>query len=389
MNNVSLQLVINTSKKYSFSQEYTPKNPYLFQENTYLSHENNIAKLYKEVEKHTIVAFSNFMNNSAYEESKEGILEQFRERLHLINKTFWVTKEKFKYTKRDSWEMYFSHVSWVLRIYLNKFSTVQSSLDKLDNNNIDDILIALELIKSEVTIAATCLDHDSIEDTDVTYEWLKETSGEMIAFSTLLLSKTPFNKYIVDIADLNEFEEIKKTWVLNTKWLLSDIIKRKIYIEKYINHPLVKYSITDNFEITEQERNWIQRFKTLAKKYKEIKNNDFFEHMKSREKLEEYAKKLMVEKWITFSEQDFNTVIQNVIIVKLSDRIQNLEDIATSWADDPLKIENKLVETESSLLPLAKDINTDIYEYMKSEIFRIRNLIIYNTTLNNVNIAMC
>ncbi len=72
------------------------------------------------------------------------------------------------------------------------------------------------------------------------------------------------------------------------------------------------------------------------------------------------------------SKEDFDTIIQNVILVKLADRIQNLEDIATSWAKKPEKIEKKLIETEKYLLPLAKEVNEEVYNYMKSEIYRIR-----------------
>lgn len=345
-----------------------------------LSPERNIEIIYKKVLNNTIVLMSDFLGDSISEKTKNNILNQFSERLQLINKTYWVAKEKFKYTKRESWEKYFSHVSWVLNIYLEKLSTVKASLEKLDNTKKEDIKKALELIKNEVTIAATCLDHDSIEDTDVTYEWLKETSGKMVAFTTLLLSKNPFNKYIDNEDDLKEFQEIKKIWILNSKWLLSDEMKTKIHIEENIYDELEKFSITDNYEITKEERDWISRYIILEKKYKEIRNNHYFEHIKSREAIEEYAKQLMEEKSINFSKEDFDTIIQNVILVKLADRIQNLEDIATSWAKKPEKIEKKLIETEKYLLPLAKEVNEEVYNYMKSEIYRIRE------TMTKVNI---
>jgi hypothetical protein len=53
-----------------------------------LTPQRNIEKLYKKVEKNTIEIFSDFFYGSIYENSKDNILNQFTERLQLINKTY-------------------------------------------------------------------------------------------------------------------------------------------------------------------------------------------------------------------------------------------------------------------------------------------------------------
>jgi hypothetical protein len=148
---------------------------------------------------------------------------------------------------------------------------------------------------------------------------------------------------------------------------------------------LEKMSITDNYNISKEEKEWIDSLKILEKKYKEIRNNDYFSHLKSKKDLEIYAKKLLKEKKIKFSEDDFKTIINNVILVKLSDRIQNLEDIEISWSKNPDKIEKKLLETEEYILPLAREVNEVVYQYIKQEIYKIRKSIIKIDTLNYIN----
>ncbi|MDP2395619.1 MAG: hypothetical protein Q8S84_05730 [bacterium] len=60
--------------------------------------------------------------------------------------------------------------------------------------------------------------------------------------------------------------------------------------------------------------------------------------------------------------------------------MHNLNDLPKSWEKRPNRIENKLIETEKYLLPLAKEFNKEIYLYMINEIYRIR------IELNKINI---
>jgi hypothetical protein len=225
-------------------------------------------------------------------------------------------------------------------------------------------------------------------------EWINErfTNNKLVAFSTLLLSKPNFYHYINNEEDKKEFEYIKITWILNNKWQISDRIKNKIKMSDDISEEeLIKYTVWDDYKLTEIEIDAIKRYKKLEKKYKSIRNQKYFNNYISIESLKKYAREKQEEKNLKFNNDDFNIIIYITIIVKLSDRINNLNDIE-AWIENPNKIEKKLQETEKYLLPLAKEFdilfNTQIMECLKTIIFSIRKKIINKTTNNKKDLVL-
>ncbi len=122
----------------------------------------------------------------------------------------------------------------------------------------------------------------------------------------------------------------------------------------------------------------------MKKNYKNKRNENYFNHYKSIYSLIRHAKKLLKDKNLEFSREDFKIIIYNTIVIKLSDRIHNLNDIAEAWSNNPSKIEKKLLETEKYLLDLAKEFNIETYDFIVNEISRIRTIIAKNNTIEKV-----
>ncbi len=209
-----------------------------------------------------------FLGEKITEKTKEWIIEKLNDRFAEIYDAYSITEKKFKYRKRDSWEMYMTHINWVLDIYIQKLFKLDEKLLVLDNSNEEDRKKAIEFVKNEISILATIIEHDSIEDTDSTMEWINErfTNNKLVWFTTLLLSKKPFIYCIEDEDDKIEFEEIRKTWILNEKWLISDLIKKKIQINEENEEELVRYAVWDDHKLKENQIDWLERYKKLEKK---------------------------------------------------------------------------------------------------------------------------
>lgn len=362
--------------------------------------ENNIIKD-NEINNHLII-LNNFKTNifnnlldffgwTIDERTKKWIIQKLNDRFLEIYVAYLITEEKFKYRKRDSWEMYITHINWVLDIYINKLFNLKNKLNNLDNQKEDDRKKAIEYVKNEICIIWTIIEHDSIEDTDATMEWLNEryTINKLVWFTTLLLSKKPFAYCINNEDDKKLFLKIKKAWVLNEKWLKSDLIKSKIQVsienssidteninevKKWIKNKdnLISYTFHDDHELTDEQIKYIELYEILEKKYKNSRNEMYFQHYKSIYSLIKHAKNLLKNSDIYYSKEDFKIIIHNTIIIKLADRIHNLNDLPKSWKYNCSKIEKKLIETEKYLLPIAKEFNNDIFEFIKNEIIRIR-----------------
>jgi len=84
------------------------------------------------------------------------------------------------------------------------------------------------------------------------------------------------------------------------------------------------------------------------------------------------------------SENDLNSLIYIVIVAKLCDRFNNLDDILIAWSSDPERIESKLVETEKYLCELAKEFDPLIYAIMVKKITEIRREIQRMKTIEQV-----
>jgi len=349
---------------------------------SHLNVENYLNKII-EFKSNVLTILFDFLWDTINENVKTWILEKLGDRFTEVVNAYTLTELKYKDRQRDSWENYITHINWVIDIYINNLFNLKEKFDKLDNANIEHRKKAIEYVKNEISIIGTIIEHDSIEDTDATMEWIDQrfTNNILVWFTTKLLSKQAFWKYIDNDEDLKEFDEIKDTWILNEKWLISDRIKKKIKVSESDDEELVKYTVWDKVDLTDIEKDWLKRYKKLKEKYKKISNTDYFKHYKSIYSLIKYARNTAKRKNKIFTDEDFKTIIYNVIIIKLADRIHNLSDIF-AWKDKPERIEKKVIETEIYLLSLAKEFNINIHEYIKTLIFDIRKKNISLSTKN-------
>jgi hypothetical protein len=47
---------------------------------------------------------------------------------------------------------------------------LKNELDELDNTQKEECLKAMKLVQNEIELIATCLDHDTIEDTNISFD---------------------------------------------------------------------------------------------------------------------------------------------------------------------------------------------------------------------------
>lgn len=311
------------------------------------------------------------------ENKREKIEKLFTSKLTSFNWTYWRVKDKFKYTPRDDWKRYFDHVVWVFKMYTKHFSNIKKDLEILDINwNENDLNKAILIILNEIDKVIIALEHDTLEDTDTTFEWLQEIHWSKIALSVALISKPPFTDFIEDEDDLLLLEEIRKVGILNSKSLLSDRFKRKLYIEKKWDElddfeKIIIFQGND-YELTSLEKKYYEKYKVLEGKYKSKRNDFYFEKMKSFDSMLEYASEINKKNKLWLSEEELITCTKNSIYIKISDRIDNLSDIVNAWWDNPERIEKKLKETEKKLYPIAKEISDSAFKTLKYRVKEIR-----------------
>ena len=110
-------------------------------------------------------------------------VEEFKKFVRRFTSLYYLMKDKFSEVERTSWERYFEHLREVVNNIL-----------KLPNPNTKKVLIAIA--------------HDSIEDTNKTFEWLSEDYWYDVALAVQAISKEPWKKY-QDLSIENEAERIK------------------------------------------------------------------------------------------------------------------------------------------------------------------------------------
>lgn len=229
------------------------------------------------------------------------------ELLQKVNHAFWSTKDKFQLIDRDMWWRYFDHQIAVAKLYL-------------------------EYAKNpSILWFITALQHDSKEDTDISFWTLKDTFNVEVALCVQHVSKPPFKdfidsedttvkglseseKYTIDnwrkFKKFNPFEisEIKRiiweksdhelfeyitnawypnSWILNSKWLLSDdYLYRVKYYERLKNGEEDDLWDDTPIEISHDERiaEWVYRI--LSARYNRQKNEAFFFHMVRSKEIE-------------------------------------------------------------------------------------------------------
>jgi len=234
-----------------------------------------------------------------------------RRTLQRINLAYAMMKQEFEDKYRESWERYFDHLKEVALIIINE----------LDKPNVEKVLIAIL--------------HDSIEDVELTFEEIRRFFWVRVAVWVQAISKMPWEYYLSE-DEKNNFEGFK---------------------------------IIENWKY--KESIW---YKDFEKIWKKRRNEDYFWHLKSFEKMKEHIKSIIVKKYnITFElftkEQleIFNTkldeITQNALDVKFADRIHNLR---TQWNPNNIeKVEKKVEETEIFFMDIAKIKNPKAYKELK------------------------
>lgn len=223
--------------------------------------------------------FWNELNNENIEDFKQFVRE--------FTSIYYLMKAKFSEKERTTWERYFEH----LREVVNNVLT-------LPNPNIEKVLIAIA--------------HDSIEDTNKTFEWLAEDYWYEVALAVEAISKKPWQYYI------------------------------------------------DENIVDENER---------KKDAKEKRNSEYFWHLISFESMKKHINSTAKEKWIELTEDELITITYNALDVKFADRIHNL---STQWDPNDLKqVRKKVDETKKYFLWIAKETNKIAYDKLQSLILTL------------------
>lgn len=217
----------------------------------------------------------------------ETNISKFKSFVRDFTSLYYLMKSKFSEVYRSTGERYFEHLREV----------VNNVLD-LPHPNTEKVLIAIA--------------HDSIEDTNKTFEWLNEDYGYSIALSVEAISKKPWEKYLVDI--VNPSEQAKK-------------------------------------------------------QAKENRNHDYFSHLTSFESMAAYIHRIALSKDIHLTKKELREITQNSLDVKFADRIHNL---STQWDPNDLdQVRKKVDETKKYFLPVARVTNPEAYEKLKSLILQL------------------
>lgn len=205
---------------------------------------------------------------------------------------YYLMKNKFSEVYRITGERYFEHLREV----------VNNVLD-LPNPNTEKVLIAIA--------------HDSIEDTNKTFEWLNEDYGYRIALAVKSISKEPWENYLIK----------------------NDLINRA------------------NLSEDEKKNAKIQR------------NHNYFSHLYSFENMAAHINDIAITKKISLNEDELKEITQNALDVKFADRIHNL---STQWdPNDTKQVRKKVDETKKYFLSIAQATNLEAYEKMQSLILQL------------------
>ncbi len=208
-------------------------------------------------------------------------IDEFKTFVREFTSLYYLLKNKFAEIERSTWERYFEHLREVVNNVLN-----------LPNPNTKKVLIAIA--------------HDSIEDTNKTFEWLSEDYWYDVALAVQAISKEPWKKY-QDISIENEAERTKNA--------------------------------------------------------KKQRNAVYFWHLQSFEAFKSHIANLAKEKWIQLTEEKLIEIAMNALDVKFADRIHNL---STQWNPNDLEqVRKKIIETNEFFLVITQETNMVAYEQIK------------------------
>ncbi len=294
------------------------------------------------------------------------IYKKLMDRFFDFKRSFLSAKDKYKIDIRDNEEDAIYHQIWVLDIYFEIFSR----LDDLSKSKKSDLLEIVKEIINEINIAIIIMCHDLIEDKDITFESLKWEYSEQNALSVLLISKPSIIHFIESSEEKEFYKKLKKKWIINKNGKISEKIRKKLHIIKYNLDNLSAIAIywSEDYKLTKSEEKYYKEYEYFRKKYKKIRDDFYFENMKSLESMKNYALRLKKRFKMSLSNEELETACKNAIKVKICDRMQNLSSIVDAWKDTPERIEQKIEETEKKLLNIAREIWEVYYSKLKNYI---------------------
>ncbi len=109
------------------------------------------------------------------------------------------------------------------------------------------------------------------------------------------------------------------------------------------------------------KKHW-QDYSKDKKVWKELRNKEYFWHLKSFKSMKNYVQEICKKRNVELSEEEINSLVQDIFDVKFADRIHNL---STQWDPDNIeKVERKVNETEEYFLDIAKQLNPEAYKIL-------------------------
>lgn len=217
----------------------------------------------------------------------DGNIDEFKGFVRKFTSLYYLMKDKFSEVERSSWERYFEHLREVVNNVL-----------ALPNPNVTKVLIAIA--------------HDSIEDTNKTFEWLSEDYGHGVALAVQAISKEPWKNY-------------------------------------------------QDFHIENSEER--------VKKAKKKRNEVYFWHLESLDTFTHHIADLAKQKWIELTQEELTQITKNALDVKFADRIHNL---VTQWDPNDLEqVRKKVDETKKYFLEIAHETNKEAYDKIKGLILTL------------------
>lgn len=301
-----------------------------FNDVTNFSPERNIEVMYWEIRKYF------------FEELWLIDEDDVEDEMQIFNSSYWLLKTKFQYIERNIWWRYIDH----------QIRVTYKLLKESKNPSFRKVFMSL--------------DHDTLEDTNITCDALQQIlANDEIPFWVLLISKEPFKNFLKWLRDRLTFRKIDNSWILNSKWLLKDS-----FLKKLKKHPE---------KITKEEFSALEDYKKLEIKYKKIRNEIYFSHMKDFDTFYKYALKLAKNHRIRLSKDEMKEICIDAIEVKIFDRIDNLEtaEVYKELTEENIKkAKRKIKETKTYFYKISSEIHPDLYDRLKYEVEKLENFII-------------
>lgn len=211
-----------------------------------------------------------------------------------------------------------------------------------DSFDCDSILIALL--------------HDSIEDTEETFESIRQKYWDTVALWVQALSKKAFWEYIP------QWDSSSNVWTEETKDF--SFLKEEIeaHIWKRIDHD---FKLSDHLCLPLDLRN---KWEDYEEKYKKVRNKDYFSKFESLDSLKKSIINEAKINEIELSEWEIDLLTYKVATVKLADRLHNIKTLP------PSKMKAKINETYEYLENIWKELWWHIWVQISKEMIRLSRI---------------